>query len=116
MTIGQYLQDKKKNKLKIPNFVESASFWFLSVEDKILELGTILKKKQSIALKILYRKISLRFDLRPTVKDPEVTKGRRLYCRFEDYHRSFERTWIQERCLPCCVSFANALRIMSALT
>ena len=47
---------------------------FLSLEEKLLWLGTICKK-QSIALEILYRSISLIIHLISTVQATEVTKG-----------------------------------------
>ena len=37
-----------------------------------------------MALEILYRNISFRFDIGSTVKAPEVRKGEGLYSRFED--------------------------------
>ena len=46
----------------------------LSVEDKLQQLGEILKK-QMIALEVLHRNNPLRFDLRSTVMAPEVSKG-----------------------------------------
>ena len=47
---------------------------FLSVEDKLLQLRKI-RKKQMIANEILYRLVSLKFDLTSLVKAPEVSKG-----------------------------------------
>ena len=49
---------------------------FISVEDKLLQLGKVCKKKkQMIALEILHRSNSLKFDLRSTVTTADVSKG-----------------------------------------
>ena len=41
-------------------------------------------KEHHIALEILCRSISLRLNLRSTVKVPEVSEGQGLYSRFRD--------------------------------
>ena len=45
--------------------------WFLGLEEKLLKLGTD-KKKQSITHGVLYRRNSLRFDIRSAIKAPKV--------------------------------------------
>ena len=78
MTLGQGLQGHKNLISKMfPNFVKNKCLRFLSVEDKLLKLGTI-SKTQHVALEILNRDVHVKFDLRSTFKFPEVSKGPEL--------------------------------------
>ena len=86
VTLGQYLQGKKQKQISklFLNFVEMCILpGFRSGRRTIIARND--SQKQSIALEILYRNISLRFDLRSTVKTPEVTRGQGLYSRFGDF-------------------------------
>ena len=73
------------NKFEFPKFcgkVHTSSF--LCLEEKLTTSNDFLHK-QSIALEILYRSVSLRIDLKSTFKATEVTIGQGLYSRLEDF-------------------------------
>ena len=79
VTLGQYLDSRINSNKQSYILCKSVYLRFLCIEEKLLQLGTICKKKQSIALEILYRSVYIRIDLGSTAQATEVTKCQGLF-------------------------------------